>query len=171
MPAPTRKRRKAEIVPADAYPSVCSKAQAPVLLRRLKSKEAIAKAAEIIKSKTASLHAAVLGYVDALERAYERGDAAEAYEMAHEIRGLAATAGLPASGSIADGLCFYLDAVRREGSFPEPTILTLHIGAIGRAARADDEATRFGSAVATELRALVDRRLAETGSGARQRSG
>lgn len=165
-----RKQAKAEIVPPNLYPQLCPKAHAPILLGRLKSKEAVARAAEIIRSKTASLREAVLGYVDALERAYQNGDPAVTYEMAHEIRGLAATAGLASAGSICDCLCFYLDAVCRAGAFPEQTILTLHVGAIGRAARAEDEATRLGTAVAVELRALVQRRLAEIGNGARARS-
>jgi hypothetical protein len=43
----------------------------------------------------------------------------------------------------------------------EPAIVALHVSAICRAARAEDEATRMGETVAAELSALVSRKIRE----------
>ncbi len=50
-------------------------------------------------------------------------------------------------------------------------VVVLHLEAIARAARAEDEATRLGDAAANELAALVDRKLAEINDSARPRPG
>ena len=50
-------------------------------------------------------------YVDELETA--PGDMTLVFEKAHEIRGFAETAGLVATGRIADGLCRYIDEMER----------------------------------------------------------
>ncbi len=82
-------------------------------------------------------------------------------DKAHEIRGFAETAGLSATGRIADGLCRYFDESEQLGVGPDTAIVSLHVAAIARAAHAEDEVTRMSEVVAKELAALVDRKLTE----------
>jgi len=97
--------------------------------------------------------------VNALER--DSIGLAAVFAIAHEIRGFAGTAGLAGTGRIADGLCHYLEEVERAGASPDPVLTSLHITAIARAARAEDEASRTSEIVAAELSELVSRRLKE----------
>jgi len=53
----------------------------------------------------------------------------------------------------------------RLGRPVDPTIVTLHVAAIARAARAEDDSVRAGQAVAAELAALVAKRLSENEPG------
>ena len=50
-------------------------------------------------------------------------------------------------------------------------LVALHLEAIGRAAHAEDEATRLGEEVANELAALVDKKLAEINDSSRRKQG
>ena len=97
----------------------------------------------------------------AWKQAARADDQARIFEQAHEIRGLAGNAGLIATGRIANNLCKYLDALDQAGRQPDQGLVALHLEAIGRAAHAEDEATRLGDAVANELAHLVDKKLAE----------
>ncbi len=106
-----------------------------------------------------------------MEAAARSADLVTIFEQAHEIRGLAGNAGLVATGRIANGLCKYLDAIERAEYASDRELVVLHLEAIARAARAEDEATRLGDAVANELAALVDRKLAEINDSARPRPG
>ncbi len=83
----------------------------------------------------------------------------EIYEQAHEIRGLAETTGLKATGRIAQGLCNYLEALSFGDGKPENAVVALHVDAISRASRSHDEAMRLGEEVANELAALVQRKI------------
>ena len=96
-----------------------------------------------------------------MEVAARAADWTSVYDTTHEIRGLAGTAGLIATGRIANGLCHYLDAIAELGLKPDGAIASLHLDAIVRSARTEDDTARHGDAVAQELSALVARKLAE----------
>jgi hypothetical protein len=93
------------------------------------------------------------------------------YAATHEIRGLAATAGLAATGRIANVFCHYLDAVAQLGLAPETAIAKLHLNALVRSARTEDDTARHGDLVAQELSALVARKLAELKDSSTLRDG
>jgi hypothetical protein len=155
------------VISPDAYPRLVPKAAAPLLARMLKSDATSQKAARIIALKAETLRAAVLDYVDRLCDAGRDHDFIAIYEQAHEIRGLAETANLRATGRIADGLCQYLDAMSRAGAVADPSVVQLHLGAILRAAGAGPDSGTLGDVVTGELRALVERKLAEIKTPAR----
>ena len=155
----------AEIIQAGDYPQMMKPADAGSFTATLKS--AGEKADAIIAGQQDNLRDAVSEHVLKLELAHADGDITGLYDQAHEIRGLADTAGLRAAGRIANGLCQYLDAINRAGATPDATALTLHVEAIARAARADDEATALGNVVAEELAALVSHKLAEMNASPR----
>ena len=108
-----------------------------------------------------TLRDAILDYVEGMEEAGT--DLALIFAMVHEIRGFAQNAGMAATGRIAEILCRYLDEMDRAKKVVDRTIVTLHVAAIGRAARADRDDVKMGHIVADELSALVTRRLAEAG--------
>jgi chemotaxis protein histidine kinase CheA len=155
-----KNQQPVRVISPDAYPRLVPKAAAALLARMIKSDETTKKAMRIIAMKAESLRAAVLDYVDRLCDAGKDHDFTAIYEQAHEIRGLAETAGLRATGRIADGLCQYLDAVTRAGADADPSVVHLHLGAILRAAKAGSD-SQLGDVVTGELRALVERKLAE----------
>ena len=72
------------------------------------------RAAKAVSAQSETLRDVVRGYVDELERSLS--DSVIVFEKAHEIRGLAETAGLHATGRIADGLWACGDYV--EGPYP-----------------------------------------------------
>jgi hypothetical protein len=154
----------AEIIPAGDYPQVMHEGDAGAFVATMKSAAVGEQAHAIIANQQGDLRQGVLEQVEKLEAAHASGDAAALYEEAHEIRGLADTAGLRAAGRIANGFCQYLDALNRAGIAPDAQTIALHVEAIARAARADDDATALGNVVADELAALVTRKLAETGA-------
>jgi len=125
----------------------------------LRSQETIQHGNRVIEDASQALREGVRDYVRALETVI--GDHRQTYEKAHEIRGFAETAGLAATGRIADGLCGYFDEMEKLGAEPDRNVITLHVSAIARAAYAEDEAIRMGNMVAKELATLVQRKLAE----------
>ncbi len=149
------------IVATGSYPRLVPKARAKQAMTQLRSDETLAKAGRIIALKSAELRGAVLELVEQTEEAARAADWITVYEAAHEIRGMAGTAGLAATGRIANGLCHYLDTIAELGLAPDVAVANLHLGAIGRSARIQDDAARHGDAVAQELSALVARKLAE----------
>jgi hypothetical protein len=153
-----------QIIPPDAYPQMVPKAQAAKFTSVLRSRESAMRAAKAITAESAKLRDVVRGYVDELERS--AADPEQLRALAHEIRGLAETAGLAATGRIAEGLCRYLDQMDEHRLPAEAAVAMLHISAIARAARAEDEATRMSEVVAAELAALVNRKLTEAKAGA-----
>jgi hypothetical protein len=150
-----------EIVAADAYPPLLNAARRQQAMRLLRSQATLAKADRVLAMKSAELRGAVIGLVDTLDAAARNGDWRAVYDTTHEIRGFAATAGLSATGRIANTLCHYLDTVAGLGIGPDAEVAQLHLGAILRSVRTEDDAARHGEAVAQELAALVARRLSD----------
>jgi histone H3/H4 len=151
--------KRAQMIPPDAYPQLVAKGDAAAISRMLKSPDTVVRGSRVIGSSTEGLRAAVRDYVVELEQAGQ--DLAQISDKAHEIRGFAETAGLHATGHIADGLCRYFDESEQLGVGPDMTIVSLHIAAIARAARAEDEVSRMSEVVAKELAALVNHKLTE----------
>ncbi len=155
------KKQQAQFVPAAAYKQLVPRERRSAAAAMLKSTETLAKAARTIALKASELRSAVLELVDQMERTAQAGDWPAAFAMAHEIRGLAGTAGLTATGRIANGFCRYLDAVAMLHAVPDPAVLNLHMDALIRSARTQDDALRYGDAVAEQLAALVSRKLSD----------
>jgi hypothetical protein len=154
---------KTQVIPPESYPQVVSKSEAARISRALRAQETIQHGNRVIEEASHALREGVRDYVRALETVI--GDHRQTYEKAHEIRGFAATAGLAATGRIADGLCSYFDEMEKLGAEPDRNVIALHVSAIARAAYAEDEAIRMGNMVAKELATLVQRKLAETAAG------
>ena len=150
-----------ELVPVEAYPPLLSPFQRRQAMAKLKSAETLAKANRILAARAAELRDAVLELVAQFEEAMTAADWPLVYSATHEIRGLAATAGLAATGRIANVFCHYLDSAIQLGLEPEAAIARLHFDALVRSARTEDDAARVSDMVAQELSALVARRIAE----------
>jgi hypothetical protein len=150
---------KAQFIAPDAYPQPMTKPSAARAMLSLRSAETAAKAQLAMEAAVPPMRAAILQFVDELEQA--GGDMKIVFEIAHEIRGFAETAGLVTTGRIAEILCHYMDDMAHIGKPADPTIVALHASAIARAARAEDDGVRMGETVAAELAALVARRLSE----------
>ncbi len=161
MKTPTGKQP--QIIAPDAYPQMMSKPNATRASKTLRSTQTVEKAQAAIEAQVPALRAAILGYVEDLEKA--QNDMTLVFERAHEIRGMAETAGLVTTGRIADILCRYMDDMERIKRPVDPTLVALNVSAIGRAARAEDGDAAMGDVVATELAALVARRLSDAGQG------
>jgi chemotaxis protein histidine kinase CheA len=129
-------------------------------MRALRSNDTLAAANAVIEVRAADLRGAVLDLIGRMKDAARAADAAAVYAAAHEVRGLAGTAGLAATGRIANGFCRYLDAIARHGLKPDADVLSLHLDAITRAARTEEDTARHGDQVARQLARLVTRRLA-----------
>ena|SRR6185437_2113534 len=151
---------KPQVIPPDTYPQMVSRKAAAKLSRVLRSVEAASRGAQVIENAGQQLRDGVRDYVRELEDAI--GDHQITSDKAHEIKGFAETAGLRATGRIADGLCRYFEAMDKLGVEPDTAVIVLHISAIVRAAHAEDEASRMSDVVAKELAALVNYKLAET---------
>jgi hypothetical protein len=151
---------KPQVIPPDTYPQMVSKQIAAKLSRVLRSVEASSRGEEVIQNAGQKLRDGVRDYVRELEDTI--GDHQITSEKAHEIKGFAETAGLHATGRIADGLCRYFEAMEKLGAEPDTAVIALHISAIVRAAHAEDEASRMSDVVVKELAALVSYKLAET---------
>lgn len=150
-----------QIMPAESYPSLLSPFQRRQAMSKLRSAETLAKASRIIAARAAELRDAVLELVTQFEDAAQAQDWAQVYATTHEIRGLAATAGLSSTGRIANVFCHYLDAIAQLERMPDTAIAQLHLVALVRSARTEDDTARHGEQVAQELSALVARKLAE----------
>jgi len=150
-----------EFLLAESYPPLLSPTARKQALATLKSSATLARATRAIALKTAELRGAVLSLVVELEEAMRAGDWPAAFAATHEIRGLAGTAGLVATGRIANGFCHYLDALHALDAEPEEAVATLHLDALIRSARTEDDTARHGDAVVQQLAALVQRKLAE----------
>jgi hypothetical protein len=154
-----RRNPAADVIPVTEYPPVMRRTDALDFLRALRSEEVATRAGRAIAARKSEICDAVRGAARRLEAAARAGHFETVYDEAHEIRGLAQTGGLAASGHIADRLCLYLDAVVRAHQPVDSGIVGLHVGAIARAAHATDEATMLGSEVAEQLGTLVARKL------------
>lgn len=163
-------KRAFEIVPPASYPRTIRLCDMAEFLATLKSKAMQKHLSRVIAAKRQELGEVVRASIARLDEAARASDMHAAYAEAHDIRGLAALAGFNASGRIADGLCFYLDTLSRAGRDADANIVGLHVGSIARAAYAEDEATRLGTEVDDELRALVRLRLGTPASEVRAAS-
>ena len=160
MTKPRKSPAKAvEIIAPDSYPQMLSKPRAARALHSLRAPETAAKAQAAMEAAMPAMRAAIMQYVDEMERA--AGDMAKLFETAHEIRGFAETAGMITTGRIAEVLCRYMDDLTRLGRKLDTTIVALHVSAIARAAKAEDDSVRNGETVAAELAALVAKRLSD----------
>jgi hypothetical protein len=151
--------QEAQFISPDAYPQMISKQGAARALQTLRSAQTAVKAQVAFEAAVPPMRAAILQYVDELETVST--DMAKVFEKVHEIRGFAETAGLVTTGRIAEILCRYMDDMDRIGKPVDAAIVALHVSAIARAARAEEDDVRMGEVVAAELAALVTRRLAE----------
>ena len=156
-----------EFVTAENYRPLLSEGARKQAMAKLRSSDTLAKASRVIAMKTAEIRGAVLALVEQLEAAMRAQDWPTIFAATHEIRGLAETAGLTATGRIANGLCHYLDSIAQLGSEPDKAIDSLHVDAVIRSARTEDDAARHGYTVAEQLSALVARKLAEIKDSAR----
>lgn len=154
-----RASSEAQFIAPDAYPQMMSKQAAANAMKVLRSAQTAVKAQVAIEAHIPPMRAAILQYVEELEDAC--GDMRAVFDKVHEIRGFAETAGLVTTGRIADILCRYMDDMYRIGKPMDTMIVKLHVSAIARAARAEDDDVKMGEVVAAELAALVARRLAE----------
>lgn len=155
-------KKKAEFIEPDAYPQMLPKAQAIRALQTLQSAQVAAKAKAAMDGYSPMLRDAILEYVEAMEEAGT--DTARVFAMVHEMRGFAENAGLVSTGRIADILCHYMDEMDRVGKPHDRTIIALHMAAIARTARTEEDHVKMGETVAAELSALVHRRLVEAGA-------
>ncbi|HEY2069514.1 MAG TPA: Hpt domain-containing protein [Rhizomicrobium sp.] len=154
------RKRKAQFIDAKSYPPLMRAVDAAPFAALLRSDTAVKRANRAMLARVNQLRDVVLEYVSALERAAQAGDVPEIFAQAHEIRGFAEMVGLVAAGRIANKLCHYLDTSARRNQTPDRMVITLHVDAISRAARAKDEATRLGDEVVNELAALASYKLA-----------
>ena len=159
----TASGKQPQIIAPDAYPQMMSKPNAARAVQSLRSAQTAVKAQVAMESQIPTMRAAILGYVDELEKA--QGNMALVFEKAHEIRGFAETAGLATTGKIAEILCRYMDDMERIKKPLDATLVALNVSAIGRAARTEDADAAMGDVVAAELAALVAKRLGDAGQG------
>ncbi|HEY5338857.1 MAG TPA: Hpt domain-containing protein [Rhizomicrobium sp.] len=148
-----------KIIAPHEYPPMITGEGAANFLRVLTSYETAQRAARVIELRRDQLCEAVLSYIAQMEDAASASNLSGIFAQAHEIRGLAGTAGMEAAGRIADGLCKYLSAAADLGSVADAAVIALHVDAITRASSSAGEAGKFGNRVAVELATLVARKL------------
>jgi HPt (histidine-containing phosphotransfer) domain-containing protein len=149
----------ARIIDVDQYPPLLDEAGSAEFLTQLSLRDTSKRANGALETKRAQISMAVRGYIEAMEKAFRANDIKATIAQAHEIRGLAANAGLEAVGRIADGLYKYLDTTLRLEAPIDAAVISLHINAIARASTTADEAKAYGERVAEELSALVAHKL------------
>ncbi|HSM94458.1 MAG TPA: Hpt domain-containing protein [Rhizomicrobium sp.] len=155
----SKKTPGAEIIGTDQYPAMLNAEAAEAFLVELSLRDTSKRANGALETKRTQISHAVRGYIEVLEKAIKSGDVAAMLAQAHEIRGLAANAGLEAVGRLADGLYKYLDTAMRLEAPADGDVISLHINAIARAASTASEAKAYGDKVAAELNALVAYKL------------
>jgi HPt (histidine-containing phosphotransfer) domain-containing protein len=150
---------EAEIIGVDKIPPLLDGAAAEAFLIELSLRDTSNRANNALETKRVQISKAVRGYIEALENAYRAGNLQAMIDQAHEIRGLAANAGLEAVGRLADGLYKYVDMAQRLEAPLDDDVISLHINAIARASSTVEEAKAYGVRVAAELGALVEHKL------------
>jgi hypothetical protein len=151
----------AELIQPDDYPQMVSKRDSLRCIQTLQSERVVLKAKTAMASYTPMLRDAIIEYVEALEEA--GADLPRIFAVAHEIRNFAENAGMATAGRVAENLCRYMDEMERVKKPVDPAIVGLHVAAIARAARAEEDDARMGDVVSAELNALVKRRLSDAG--------
>jgi hypothetical protein len=153
--------KAAELIQPDAYPQMVSKRDGLRCVQALQSDRVALKARTAMASYTPMLRDAIMEYVEALEE--PGADLERVFAVAHEIRNFAENAGMATAGRVADNLCRYMDEMERVKKPVDPAIVSLHVAAIARAARAEEDDAKMGDLVTAELNALVKRRLSDAG--------
>lgn len=148
---------KAKIIPADSYPALMGRDDVAYALRALYSPQTLEKAQRALSAQGDAIKAVVLEYGEQMER--DRHDLAKLYALAHEIRGMAETAGLPVAGRISENLCRYLDETSRRPAPADRALVALHVDAITSAMRSPPADASLGEKVAEELSVLVTSQL------------
>ena len=156
----TDTHKQAQMISPDAYPQMMSKQDGARALRTLRSSQTAVRAAVAMEACIPPMKAAILRYVAEMETAGT--DMRKIFAHVHEIRGFAETAGLVTTGRIAEVLCRYMDDMERLVKPLDAHLVELHVSAIARAARAEEDDVRLGEMVAAELAGLVARKLALT---------
>lgn len=154
-----KKAPEAEIIDTDQYPAMLDEEASQAFLTELSLRDTSKRANNALETKRMQISHAVRGYIEALDKAVRDNDLKTMIAQAHEIRGLAANAGLEAVGRLADGLYKYIDTAMRLEAPVDSQVIVLHINAIARASTTASEAKAYGEAVANELNALVARKL------------
>ena len=152
---------EAERIEPEDYPQMVSKRDRLRCMQTLQSDRVSLKARTAMASYTPMLRDAIIEYVEALEEAGT--DLTQIFAIAHEIRNFAANAGMRTAGRVAENLCRYMDEMERAKKPVDPAIVSLHVAAIARAARAEEDDAKMGDVVSGELNALVKRRLNDAG--------
>jgi hypothetical protein len=153
--------KAAELIQPDAYPQMVSKRDSLRCVQALQSDRVALKARTAMASYTPMLRDAIMEYVEALEE--PGADLERVFAVAHEIRNFAENAGMATAGRVAENLCRYMDEMERVKKPVDPAIVSLHVAAIARAARAEEDDAKMGDLVTAELNALVKRRLSDAG--------
>jgi hypothetical protein len=153
--------KAAELIQPDAYPQMVSKRDSLRCMQALQSDRVAFKARTAMASYTPMLRDAIMEYVEALEE--PGADLERVFAVAHEIRNFAENAGMATAGRVAENLCRYMDEMERVKKPVDPAIVILHVAAIARAARAEEDDAKMGDLVTAELNALVKRRLSDAG--------
>jgi hypothetical protein len=153
--------KAAELIQPDAYPQMVSKRDGLRCVQALQSDRVALKARTAMASYTPMLRDAIMEYVEALEE--PGADLERVFAVAHEIRNFAENAGMATAGRVAENLCRYMDEMERVKKPVDPAIVSLHVAAIARAARAEEDDAKMGDLVTAELNALVKRRLSDAG--------
>jgi len=151
----------AELIGPDDYPQMVSKRDGLRCMQTLQSGRVALKAKTAMASYTPMLRDAIMEYVESLEEAGT--DLQRVFAIAHEIRNFAENAGMATAGRVAENLCRYMDEMERVKKPVDPAIVALHVAAIARAARAEEDDAKMGDVVSAELNALVRRRLNDAG--------
>ena len=149
----------ATIIDVDQYPPLLEEEAAAAFLTELSLRDTSKRANTALETKRVQISHAVRGYIEILEKALRTNDIPTIIQQAHEIRGLAANAGLEAVGRLADGLYKYVDTATRLEASVDAQVISLHINAIARASTTASEAKAYGEDGLTELSALVAHKL------------
>jgi len=152
---------EAELIAPDDYPQMVSKRDSLRCMQTLQSDRVTLKAKTAMASYTPMLRDVIIEYVEALEEA--GSDLTQIFAVAHEIRNFAENAGMGTAGRVAENLCRYMDEMERVKKPVDPAVVTVHVAAIARAARAEEDDAKMGDVVSGELNALVKRRLNDAG--------
>ena len=131
----------AELIEPEDYPQMVSKRDGLRCMQTLQSDRVALKAKTAMVSYAPMLRDAIMEYVEALEEA--GSDLTQIFAIAHEIRNFAANAGMGTAGRVAENLCRYMDEMERVNKPVDPAIVTLHVAAIARAARAEEDDAKW----------------------------
>ena len=151
----------AELIEPEDYPQMVSKRDGLRCMQTLQSDRVALKAKTAMVSYAPMLRDAIMEYVESLEEAGT--DLERVFAIAHEIRNFAENAGMGTAGRVAENLCCYMDELERMKKPVDPAVVTVHVAAIARAARAEEDDAKMGDVVSGELNALVKRRLNDAG--------